>query len=212
MKAYALERYGAPLTPHDVPEPIAGPGHVVVDIAASSVNPLDEKLRTGAFKAILRYDMPLILGHDLAGVVVAVGDGVRRWQVGDRVFACVGGDRIGTFAERIAVAETDLAPMPANLDPAAAAALPLVSLTAWQVLVERAKVRAGQRVLVHAGSGGVGTVAIQLAKHLGAHVATTVGTANVTLARDLGADEVIDYRQEAFEERLIGYDMVLDSR
>ncbi|WP_280523375.1 zinc-binding dehydrogenase [Ochrobactrum quorumnocens] len=101
--------------------------------------------------------------------------------------------------------------MPANLDPSAAAALPLVSLTAWQVLVERAKVRAGQRVLVHVGSGGVGTVAIQIAKHLGAHVATTVGTANVALVRDLGADEVVDYRQEAFEERLSGYDVVLDT-
>ncbi|MBO9126256.1 MULTISPECIES: NADP-dependent oxidoreductase [unclassified Rhizobium] len=212
MKAYALERYGAALTPHDLPEPIAGPGQVVVEIDASSVNPLDEKLRTGAFKAILHYDMPLVLGHDLAGIVVAVGEGVRRWQVGDRVFACVGGDRIGTFAERIAVAEADLAPLPANLDPSAAAALPLVSLTAWQVLVERAKVRAGQRVLIHAGSGGVGTMAIQLAKHLGAYVATTVGTANVALARDLGADEVIDYRQEPFEERLSGYDMVLDTR
>jgi NADPH:quinone reductase-like Zn-dependent oxidoreductase len=212
MKAYALERYGAPLTLYDLPEPIAGPGKVVVDIAASSVNPLDEKLRTGAFKAILRYEMPLVLGHDFAGIVIAVGEGVRRWQVGDRVFACVGGGRIGTFAERIAVAEADLAPMPANLDPSAAAALPLVSLTAWQVLAERAKVRAGQRVLVHAGSGGVGTVAIQLAKHLGAYVATTVGTANVALARDLGADEVIDYRQEAFEERLSGYDMVVDTR
>lgn len=211
MKAYAIDRYGAPLTRHELPEPVAGLGQVLIEIAASSVNPLDEKLRTGLFKAIMRYDMPLVLGHDLAGTIIAVGEGVRDWHLGDRVFACVGGGRIGTFAERIAVAAVDLAPMPARLDPTAAAALPLVALTAWQVLIERAKVRAGQRVLIHAGSGGVGTVAIQIAKHLGAYVATTVGTHNVALARELGADEVVDYRQEAFEERLSGYDIVLDT-
>lgn len=211
MKAYAIDRYGAPLTRHELPEPVAGFGHVLIEIAASSVNPLDEKLRTGLFKAIMRYDMPLVLGHDLAGTIIAVGEGVRDWHLGDRVFACVGGGRIGTFAERIAVAAVDLAPMPARLDPTAAAALPLVALTAWQVLIERAEVRAGQRVLIHAGSGGVGTVAIQIAKHLGAYVATTVGTHNVALARELGADEVVDYRQEAFEERLSGYDIVLDT-
>ncbi|MCK0532765.1 NADP-dependent oxidoreductase [Sphingobium agri] len=211
MKAYAIDHYGALLKRHDLPEPVGGPGEVVVDIMASSVNPLDEKLRKGAFKAILHYKMPLVLGHDLAGIVVAVGEGVRDWRVGDHVFACVGGDRIGTFAERIAVATGDLAPMPVGLDPAAAASFPLVALAAWQVLVERAKVQAGQRVLIHAGSGGVGTVAIQLARHLGAHVATTVGTSNIALARDLGADEVIDYQNQAFEELLSGYDMVLDT-
>lgn len=211
MKAYALVRYGEPLTLHDLPEPVASPGEVVVEINASSVNPLDEKLRRGVFKAILPYKMPLVLGHDLAGTIVAVGGGVKRWQIGDKVFSCVGGNRMGTFAERIAVSETDLAHMPRNLDPMFAAALPLVSLTAWQALVERAKIRAGQRVFIHAGSGGVGTVAIQLAKHLGAHVATTVGTANLALVRDLGADEVVDYRHEAFEQRLSDYDVVLDT-
>lgn len=211
MKAYALDRYGEPITLHDLPEPVASPGEVVVEINASSVNPLDEKLRRGVLKAILPYKMPLVLGHDLAGTIVAIGDGVKNWQIGDKVFSCVGGNRIGTFAERIAVSETDLAHMPAKLDPMAAAALPLVSLTAWQALVERAKIQAGQRVLIHAGSGGVGTVAIQLAKHLGAHVATTVGTANLALVRDLGADEVVEYRHEAFEERLSGYDVVLDT-
>jgi NADPH:quinone reductase-like Zn-dependent oxidoreductase len=209
MKVYAIDAYKAPVTLHQLPEPVAGPGEVVVAIAAASVNPIDVKVRSGAFKAILPYDMPLVLGHDLAGTVVAVGPGATRFKVGDAVFACAGSDRIGTFAERIAIAEKDLAPKPASLGMCEAAALPLVALTAWQVLVDRAQLKPGQRILIHAGSGGVGTVAIQLAKHLGAHVATTVGTANVELAQALGADEVVDYRQEAFEQRLNGYDVVL---
>lgn len=209
MQAYAIDAYKAPLTLHHLPDPVAGPGEVIVAIAAASVNPIDVKVRAGAFKAVLPYPMPLVLGHDLAGTVAAVGPGVTRFAVGDRVFACAGGDRIGTFAERIAIAERDLALIPASLDLLKAAALPLVALTAWQVLVERARLQPGQRVLIHAGSGGVGTVAIQLAKHLGAHVATTVGTANVELARALGADEVIDYRREEFDQRLSGFDVVL---
>lgn len=209
MKAYAIDAYKAPVTLHQLPEPVAGPGEVVVAIAAASVNPIDVKVRSGAFKAILPYDMPLVLGHDLAGTVVAIGPGATRFKIGDCVFACAGGDRIGTFAERIAIAEKDLAPKPASLSMTDAAALPLVALTTWQVLIERADLKAGQRILIHAGSGGVGTVAIQLAKHLGVHVATTVGTANVELAKALGADVVIDYREEAFEQRLSGYDVVL---
>ncbi|WP_114955153.1 NADP-dependent oxidoreductase [Sphingosinicella terrae] len=211
MKAYAIGGYKEPVTLHDLPEPVAGQGEVLVAIAASSVNPLDSRLQSGAFKAILPYEMPLILGHDLAGTVVAVGPGVIQFKAGDQVFACAGNGRIGTFAERIAIAEKDLASKPIGLSMLEAAALPLVSLTAWQALVERAQLRSGQRVLIHAGSGGVGTVAIQLAKHLGAQVATTVGTANVGLAKELGADVVMDYRKEAFEERLNGYDVVLNT-
>jgi NADPH:quinone reductase-like Zn-dependent oxidoreductase len=209
MKAYAIDAYNAPVTLHQLPEPVAGAGEVVVAIAAVSVNPIDVKVRSGAFKAILPYKMPLVLGHDLAGTVVAVGPGTTRFKVGDIVFACAGGDRIGTFAEQIAIAEKDLAQKPASLGMSEAAALPLVALTAWQVLVERAQLKSGQRILIHAGSGGVGTVAIQLAKHLGAHVATTVGTDNVELAESLGADVVVDYRKEAFEQLLSGYDVVL---
>lgn len=209
MKAYAIDAYKAPVTLHQMPEPVAGAGEVVVAIAAASVNPIDVKVRAGAFKAILPYDMPLVLGHDLAGTVVEVGPDATRFRVGEPVFACAGGDRIGTFAERIAIAEKDLAPKPASLGMSEAAALPLVALTAWQVLVERAQLKSGQRILIHAGSGGVGTVAIQLAKHLGAHVATTVGTDNVELVKALGADVVVDYRKEAFEKQLSGYDVVL---
>lgn len=211
MKAYAIDAYKTPATLHHLPEPVAGPGEVVIAIAAASVNPIDVKLRQGAFKAILPHDMPLVLGHDLAGSIVSIGPGVTRYQIGDKVFACAGGDRIGSFAERIAIAEKDIAPIPANLGMAEAAALPLVALTAWQVLVDRAGLQPGQRILIHAGSGGVGSIAIQLARHLGAHVATTVGTDNVELAKTLGADVVVDYRKEAFEQRLSGYDVVLNT-
>lgn len=212
MKAFAIDAYKAALRPCEMPDPVAGPGEVVVAIAAASVNPLDVKLREGAFRLILPYPMPLVLGHDLAGTVIAVGPGTRRFKAGDEVFGRAGTKHIGSFAERIAVAEADLALKPATLDMAEAAALPLVSLTAWQVLVDRARLRPGQRVLIHAGSGGVGTVAIQLARHLGAQVATTVGPDNLALAKALGADVVVDYRHEAFEQRLSGYDVVLDTQ
>jgi NADPH:quinone reductase-like Zn-dependent oxidoreductase len=211
MKAFAIDKYKDALTLREFPDPMPGRGEVVVAIAAASVNPIDWKLRDGEFKAILPVEMPLILGNDLAGTVVAVGDGVRRFKVGDEVFAHPDNDRIGTFAERIAIAEADLALKPASLGMTDAAALPLVALTAWQVLVERAQVKAGDKVLIHAGSGGVGTVAIQLAKHLGATVATTAGTDNIDLVRSLGADVVINYRNDDFAKRLSGYDVVVNS-
>lgn len=209
MRAFAIDRYKAPLTLRDVPDPQPGPGQVLVAIAAASINPIDFKLRDGEFKAILPMDMPLILGSDLAGTVVALGAGATRFKIGDEVFARP--DPIGTFAELIAVAEADLARKPARLTMVEAASLPLVSLTAWQVLVERAGIKPGQKVLIHAGSGGVGTIAVQLAKHLGATVAATTGTTNVDLVRNLGADVVIDYRTEDFVDRVADYDVVLNT-
>lgn len=211
MKAFAIDRYKGALTRRDLPDPMPGPNDVVVAIAATSVNPIDLKLRDGAFKAILPKKMPLILGGDLAGVVLAVGANVRRFKVGDEVYAHPNNDRIGTFAERIAIGEADLALKPVSLDMAHAASLPLVALTAWQVLVERAQVKPGHKVLIHAGSGGVGTIAIQLAKHLGASVATTTSTGNVDLVRNLGADVIVDYRKDDFTKVLSGYDVVLNS-
>lgn len=211
MKAFAIDAYKGELSLRNVPEPVAGPGQVVVAIAAASVNPIDVKLRDGEFKAILPHAMPFILGSDLTGTVIALGPGANRFRIGDEVFACPNKDRIGTFAERIAIDEADLALKPPSLTMAEAAALPLVALTAWQVLVERAKLGPGQKLLVHAGSGGVGTVAIQLAKHLGATVATTAGTDNLALVKSLGADVAIDYRKEDFSEKLNGYDVVLNT-
>jgi NADPH:quinone reductase-like Zn-dependent oxidoreductase len=213
MKAFIVDKYrkyGA-LRFGDWPEPTVGDNDVLVDIHAAGLNPLDSKIRDGAFKPILPYRPPFILGHDMAGRVVRVGAKVRRFKVGEEVYARPRDGRIGTFAERIAVHEDDLALKPANLTMAEAAALPLVGLTAWQALVERAGLRKGQKVLIHAGSGGVGTIAIQLAKHLGATVATTTSTANVDLVRSLGADVVIDYKTQDFEKALSDYDVVLNS-
>jgi NADPH:quinone reductase-like Zn-dependent oxidoreductase len=151
------------------------------------------------------------LGHDVAGTVVALGSNVRRFKLGDEVYTRPRDGRIGTFAERIAIDQDDLALKPGTISMEEAASIPLVGLTAWQALVERAGLEQGQKVLIHAGSGGVGTAAIQLAKHLGATVATTTSTANVDLVKRLGADIVIDYRNQEFDKLLSGYDVVLNS-
>ncbi|MBN6152286.1 NADP-dependent oxidoreductase [Xanthomonas sp. AmX2] len=213
MKAFFIERYGSkhPGRIGQLPEPEVRDDDVLVQIHAASVNVLDAKLRKGEFKLILPYRLPLILGNDLAGVVVRVGSKVRRFKPGDEVYARPDQARIGTFAERIAVGESALALKPANLSMEQAASVPLVGLTAWQALVETAKLKQGQKVLIHAGSGGVGTIAIQLAKHLGAFVATTTGTGNVEWVKALGADLVIDYRTQDFETVVHGYDVVLHS-
>ncbi|MGP3638064.1 NADP-dependent oxidoreductase [Streptomyces sp. 24-1644] len=213
MKTFMIERYGdkAGVRAGEMPDPQVGADDVLVRIHAASVNPLDLKLRDGAFKAFLPYRLPLVLGNDLAGVVVQVGAAVTRFAVGDEVYSRPDKDRIGTFAELIAVHQDDVAIKPATLTMVEAASLPLVALTAWQALVERAQVQPGQKVLIHAGAGGVGTIAIQLAKQLGARVATTASTAKVDLVKELGADVVVDYRQQDFATVLDSYDVVLDS-
>jgi NADPH:quinone reductase-like Zn-dependent oxidoreductase len=213
MKAFVVERYGdaGAVQVGDRPDPHLGVDDVLVRIHAASVNPLDLKTRDGDFRAILPYRVPFVLGNDLAGVIVAVGAGVTGFAVGDEVYARPDKDRIGTFAELIAIHQDDVALKPVTLTMEEAAAVPLVGLTAWQALVERANLRAGQKVLIHAGSGGVGTIAIQLAKHLGASVATTASSANLELVTSLGADVVIDYKKQAFETVLHDYDVVLDT-
>ncbi|MFE1552716.1 NADP-dependent oxidoreductase [Streptomyces sp. NPDC058718] len=213
MKAFMVEKYGdaTGMYAADISDPQVGADDVLVRIHAASVNPLDMKIRDGALKAILPYRLPLALGNDLAGEVVQVGSSVTRFAVGDEVWARPDKDRIGTFAELLAIHQDDLAAKPATLTMTEAASLPLVALTAWQALVERAKVQPGQKVLIHAGAGGLGSIAVQLAKALGAHVASTASTAKVDLVKELGADEVIDYRTQDFSEVLEGYDFVLDS-
>ena len=212
MKAFSIDRYGKH-NGHigEVPAPESGAHDVLVQVHATSVNVLDSKIRSGEFKLILPYSFPLILGNDLAGVVVDVGSAVRRFKPGDEVYARPPQERIGTFAELIAVEENALALKPKNISMEEAASLPLVALTAWQVLVETARLQKGQKVFIHAGSGGVGTIAIQLAKHLGAFVATTTSTNNVEWVKALGADVVIDYKKQNFESVLQDYDVVLNS-
>ena len=214
MKAFVADRYGKQerLRAAEVPEPDVQEDDVLIQVHATAVNQLDSKLRNGEFKPILPYRPPFILGHDVAGVVVRVGPRVRQFKVGDEVYARPDDFRIGTFAELIAVKEDSVAIKPKNITMEEAASIPLVGLTAWQALVEKARLKKGQMVFIQAGSGGVGTFAIQLAKHLGATVATTTSAGNMALVKSLGADVVIDYKQDAFEERLSGYDVVLNSQ
>ncbi|GAB4008828.1 NADP-dependent oxidoreductase [Nocardioides ultimimeridianus] len=212
MKAYVVTRYGSDgLALADVPTPTPGPRDVLVDIRAASINPLDKMLRNGEFKQLLRYRRPFTLGHDLAGVVTAVGADVRDFEVGDEVYSRPRDLRIGAFAESIAIDAGDVALKPSSLSFAEAAAVPLVALAAWQALVEVAEVRPGQRVLVHAGAGGLGSTVIQVAKHLGAYVATTAHTRDADRVRALGADEVVDYTTTDFADVLHDFDVVLDS-
>lgn len=213
MKAFILDRYGktVDLRMGDLPEPDLGDDDVLVKVHAAGVNVLDSKIRNGEFKRLLRYRLPLVLGNDVAGVVVRAGANVRRFKPGDEVYARPPAERIGAFADMIAMDEKAVAHKPKAISMEEAASLPLVALTAWQVLVERAKLEKGQKVLIHAGSGGVGTVAIQLAKHLGAFVATTTSAGNVEWVKRLGADVVVDYGKEDFEQVLRGYDVVLNS-
>ncbi|HEY6457355.1 MAG TPA: NADP-dependent oxidoreductase [Steroidobacteraceae bacterium] len=196
LKAFLLERYGDQdgVREAEIPEPEVRDDDVLVQVHAAGVNLLDSKIRDGEFKLVLPYRLPLVLGNDVAGVVMRVGSRVRRFKVGDEVYARPNKDRIGTFAELIAVNEADLAPKPKTLTMEEAASIPLVGLTAWRALIEEAHLKKGQKVLIHAGSGGVGTFAIQLAKHIGAFVATTTSTANVDWVKRLGADLVVDYK------------------
>lgn len=214
MKAAFIRRYGgnAVVELGELPAPQAGPGELLVEVHAASVNPVDFKIRDGMLKMIIPFGFPLILGNDLSGVVKAVGAGVTRFRPGDAVFARMDKRLIGAFAEFAVVAEADAAAKPANLTHIEAAAVPLAGLTAWQALFEIGGLKAGQKVLIHGGSGGVGTFAIQLARHAGATVATTVGVRNAELARSLGADIVIDYKAQRFEDVVSDQDLVFDTQ
>jgi alcohol dehydrogenase len=213
MKAFIVDRYGKKEQGRigEMPDPELREDDVLVQVHAAGVNPLDFKIKSGEFKMILRYRLPLILGNDLAGVVIQVGRRVRRFKIGDKVYARPPKDRIGSFAGLIAINEDAVALMPRNLTMEEAASIPLTGLTAWQALVGVASLTKGQKVLIHAGSGGVGTFAIQLAKHLGATVATTTSAANFDLVKSLGADIAIDYKTTDFTKVLRDYDVVLNS-
>lgn len=214
MKAFVLDGYGKKraLRSAEVPDPELRDDEVLVQVHAAGVDLLDSKIRDGEFKLILPYRMPLVLGHDVAGMVVRVGARVRQFKPGDTVYARADDFRIGSFAELVPVKEASLAHKPQGLTMEEAASIPLVGLIAWQALVEVAQLKKGQKVFIQAGSGGVGTFAIQLAKHLGATVATITSTANVALVKRLGADVVIDYKTQDIEAHLRDYDVVLHSQ
>ena len=214
MKAFVINKYSKKevLKLTDVTIPEVKENDVLVEVHASGLNLLDSKIKSGEFKLILPYKLPLILGHDVAGVITKVGKNVTKYKVGDAVYARVADFRIGTHAEFIAVDEKDVALKPKNISMEEAASIPLVALTAWQALVETAKLEKGQKVFIQAGSGGVGTIAIQLAKHLGATVATTASEKSFTMLKNLGADVLIDYKKDDFENILKEYDLVLNSQ
>jgi NADPH:quinone reductase-like Zn-dependent oxidoreductase len=212
MKAFIVQKYGkSGLRAAQVPDPTIGPRDVLVRVSAASINPLDKMVRNGEFKLLLNYKTPFVLGHDVSGIVTRVGADVRDYEVGDEVYARPRDLRIGAFAEYIAIDQDDLALKPNSLTMEEAAAVPLVALAAWQLLVVLAQVEPGQKVLVHAGAGGLGSTVIQLARHLGLFVATTVNGKDAGKVLGLGADEIIDYTKADFAEFVSGYDVVLDS-
>lgn len=214
MKSFKVQRYEKNEKLHltETAEPVVKENDVLVQVYAAGVNLLDAKVRNGEFKIFLPYKAPFTLGHDVAGVVTKVGSRVSKFKIGDEVYARPADHRIGTFAEYISMKENDVALKPKNLSMEEAASIPLVGLTAWQALIEKANLEKGQKVFIQAGSGGVGTFAIQLAKHLGATVATTTSSGNIDLVKSLGADIVIDYKKDDFETILKDYDVVLNSQ
>lgn len=214
MKAFYIDHYGDENAVKfgDQPQPALATTEVLVKIHAASINPLDLRVLHGDFKLLLPFKLPLILGSDMAGSVVAVGSAVSGFKVGDEVYAKADDSWAGTFAEYIVIKPAALALKPKSLSMQEAAALPLVALTAWQALVQIAQLQRGQKLLVHAGSGGVGSIAIQLAKHLGATVATTTSSSNAEWVKALGADVVIDYKSADFADVIHDYDVVLDTQ
>jgi NADPH:quinone reductase-like Zn-dependent oxidoreductase len=213
VRAMTIREYGEPavLRAEDVPKPSPGPRDLLVRVHAAAVNPVDCKIRSGGQRNIIRYRFPWILGLDVSGVVEAVGAEVTRFAVGDEVWSSPTHRRPGSYAEYTCIDEREAARKPRNMSHEEAASIPLVGLTAYQCLVEKGRLAKGQTVLVHAGSGGVGAFAIQLAKHLGATVITTCSAKNADFVRDLGADRVVDYTKESFGDVLEGVDLVLDS-
>ena len=213
MKAVAMHAYGGPevLKYEDAARPDPATGEVLVRVHAAAVNPVDWKVRAGHLRGFLNYSLPLIPGWDLSGVVEATGAGVTDWKQGDAVYARPDLRRNGAYAEYIAVRASELGHKPRSIDHVQASAIPLACLTAWQALFDAGGLKAGQRVLIHAAAGGVGTFAVQLAKWKGAHVVGTASERNHAFLRELGADEVIDYTKTNFEEVVRDVDVVLDT-
>lgn len=214
MKAYIIDKYSKEdqLKLVNLPDPIVKDQDVLIEVHATSLNQIDNKIKEGEFKMLLPYKFPLILGHDLAGKIIKIGPNVRSFKVGDEVYARPSDLNIGSFAEYIAVNENDVSLKPNNLSMEEAASIPLVALTAWQAFFDKANLLKGHKVFIQAGSGGVGTIAIQLAKNIGAFVATTTSNDNIEMVKRLGADVVIDYKTQDFENILKDYDLVLNSQ
>ena len=210
MKAAVIREYGAAIEISDVPQPALLADSVLIEVHAASVNPVDGIVQAGYLKEMMPITFPFTMGFDVSGVVVEVGDQVSKFKIGDEVFSRPNGMQAGTIAEYAVIKEEELAIKPSNISHQEAASIPLVGLTAWQAMVTKGNLQKGQKILIHAGSGGVGTLAIQMAKHLGAEVATTTSAVNAEMVKNLGADVVIDYKTQKFEEELSDYDLVFD--
>lgn len=210
MKSFAIEEYKKDPAFIETPIPKVGDNELLVEIHAASINPLDTKIRKGELKVLLQYDMPLTLGNDFSGTIIEVGKNVTKFNIGDEVYGHPRSENMGTFTEYLSVHEMDIALKPKNLSFEEAASIPLVGLTSYQVLHDILELKSGQKILIHAGSGGVGTFAIQLAKKMGAYVATT-SSEGIELTQSIGADKVINYKSANFEDVIKDYDAVLDS-
>lgn len=210
MKAAVIKEYGAQVEIIDVPRPELLADSVLIEVHASSVNPVDGIVQAGYLKEMMPITFPFTMGFDVSGVVLEVGDQVSKLKIGDEVFSRPNGIQAGTFAEFAVIKEEELALKPLNISHQEAASIPLVGLTAFQAMVTKANLQKGQKILIHAGSGGVGTLAIQIAKHLGAYVATTTSGSNTEMVKNLGADIVIDYKTQNFEDEIKDYDVVFD--
>jgi len=213
MKAIRIHAYGAPelMQLEDAPVPACGAGDLLVRVVAAGINPIDWKVRSGLMAAQLPKPFPITLGSDAAGTVAAMGGAVRGFELGDEVFFYAEFARGGTYAEYLAVEASQVAKKPRTVSFSTAAALPTPGQAAWTALIDTAKIERGQRVLVHGGAGALGTIAVQLAKEHGAHVIATASGDGVALVKSLGADEVIDYRTQRFEQVAHDIDIVLDT-
>lgn len=211
MKTAVFQDYAGPVEISDIPKPVLKDDSVIIEVHAASINPIDNILRAGYMKDMIPLTFPHVMGYDVAGKVVEVGNSVRDIKIGDSVFSRPNQDDAGAIAEFARIKESELAIIPANVNYADAASVPLAGLTAWQALITKGQLKKGDKVLIHAGSGGVGTFAIQIAKHFGAFVATTTSAKNAELVKSLGADVVIDYKIQKFEEELSDYDLVIDT-
>ena len=211
MKAVAYQDYNSNIEIFEVAKPELKDRSVLIEVHAASINPIDNILHADYLHQMLELSFPHIMGYDVSGTVVEVGKGVRSVKVGDEVFARPNQEDAGSIAEFARVYENELAIKPKNMSHIDAASVPLAGLTAWQALITKGKIKKGDKVLIHAGSGGVGTFAIQIAKYFGAMVTTTTSSKNNNLVKSLGADLVIDYTTHSFEDELFDYDLVIDA-
>ena len=211
MKAAVFHEYEGPVEIAEVAKPELQDSSVLVEVYAASLNPIDNILRAGYLRQMLELTFPHVKGYDVSGTVVEIGKNVKSVKIGDEVFARPNQMDAGSVAEFARIQEDELAIKPSNMTHEQAASVPLAGLTAWQALVTKGKIKIGSKVLIHAGSGGVGTLAIQIAKHFGAFVATTTSGKNASLVKELGADLTIDYTSQNFEDALFDYDLVIDT-